>query len=147
MLTWPALIAASPSNLGDVAAVCIPPNTQAKLLKNYADCIEIFVKDLEQNNALDDVLILTFSEFGRRVKQNKSNGTDHGAANNVFVIGKHLKKQGLYNNLPNLSDLDKNGNIKYKVDFREIYATILEKWLQVDDAKILNKNFSKLLFI
>jgi len=123
------------------------PNTQAKLLKNYADCIEIFVKDLEQNNALDDVLILTFSEFGRRVKQNKSNGTDHGAANNVFVIGKHLKKQGLYNNLPNLSDLDKNGNVKYQVDFREIYATILEKWLQVDDAKILNKNFSKLLFI
>ena len=103
--------------------------------------------DINADSIGDDVVGLTFSEFGRRVKQNKSNGTDHGAANNVFVIGKHLKKQGLYNKLPNLSDLDKNGNIKYQVDFREIYATILDKWLQVDDAKILNKNFSKLLFI
>jgi uncharacterized protein (DUF1501 family) len=118
--------------------------TQARLLKTYATCMEVFVDDLEHNNALDDVLILTFSEFGRRVKQNKSRGTDHGAANNVFVVGKHLKKQGLYNSLPNLEDLDNNGNIKYQIDFREIYATILDKWLNVDDTAILNKNFSKL---
>ncbi len=121
--------------------------TQEKLLKLYADSIAVFVDDLQKNNQLDDVLILTFSEFGRRVKQNKSNGTDHGTANNVFVIGKNLKQQGLYNNLPNLGDLDKNGNLKYEIDFREIYATILDKWLAVDDAAILNKSFSKLKFI
>ncbi|WP_299668278.1 DUF1501 domain-containing protein [uncultured Polaribacter sp.] len=123
------------------------PNTQARLLKSYAESIKVFVEDLEKNNTFNDVLILTFSEFGRRVKQNESQGTDHGAANNVFVIGKHLKKQGLYNDLPNLADLDANGNIKYKVDFREVYATILDKWLQVNDKAILNKQFSKLKFV
>ena len=109
--------------------------------------MEVFVEDLQKNNAFDDVLILTFSEFGRRVKQNESKGTDHGAANNVFVMGKNLNQQGLYNNLPNLEDLDKNGNLKYKIDFREVYATILDKWLEVDDLAILNKSFSKLNFV
>ncbi|WP_438989472.1 DUF1501 domain-containing protein [Polaribacter sp.] len=122
-------------------------NTQARLLKMYAESMTVFVEDLQKNNNFDDVLILTFSEFGRRVKQNESNGTDHGTANNVFVIGKNLKKQGLYNNLPNLNDLDANGNLKHEIDFREIYATILDKWLQVDDATILNKSFSKLKFV
>jgi len=122
-------------------------NTQAKLLKKYAESMEVFVEDLQKNNTFDDVLILTFSEFGRRVKQNESKGTDHGAANNVFVMGKKLKQQGLYNNLPNLGDLDKNGNLKYEIDFREIYATILDKWLEVDDVAILNKSFSKLNFV
>jgi uncharacterized protein (DUF1501 family) len=122
-------------------------NTQERLLKIYAESMEVFVNDLEKNNAFEDVLILTFSEFGRRVKQNDSKGTDHGAANTVFVVGKNLKKQGLYNNLPNLGDLDKNGNLKYEIDFREIYATILDKWLQVDDVSILNKSFSKLDFV
>ncbi|TMM29853.1 DUF1501 domain-containing protein [Polaribacter aestuariivivens] len=122
-------------------------NTQARLLETYAESMAIFVEDLQQNNNFDDVLILTFSEFGRRVKQNESKGTDHGAANNVFVIGKNLKQQGLYNSLPNLSDLDANGNIKHEIDFREIYATILDKWLQVDDVSILNKSFSKLKFV
>ncbi|SDS50259.1 Uncharacterized conserved protein, DUF1501 family [Polaribacter sp. KT25b] len=121
--------------------------TQERLLKIYAESMEVFVNDLEKNNAFDDVIILTFSEFGRRVKQNESKGTDHGTANNVFVMGNNLKKQGLYNNLPNLGDLDKNGNLKYEIDFREIYATILDKWLQVDDVSILNKSFSKLSFV
>ncbi len=122
-------------------------NTQEKLLKTYAESMEVFINDLQKNNTFDDVLILTFSEFGRRVKQNESNGTDHGTANNVFVMGNNLKKQGLYNNLPNLEDLDKNGNLKYEIDFREIYATILDKWLEVDDVAILNKSFSKLGFV
>ncbi|RCS28462.1 DUF1501 domain-containing protein [Polaribacter sp. WD7] len=122
-------------------------NQQSNLLKIYAETMEAFVNDLEKNNVFDDVLILTFSEFGRRVHQNQSFGTDHGAANNVFVIGKHLKKNGLYNNLPNLAQLDKTGNIQYEIDFREIYATILDKWLQVDGRAILNKSFSKLQFV
>ncbi|TXD50072.1 DUF1501 domain-containing protein [Polaribacter sp. IC073] len=123
------------------------PNTQARLLKTYAESMEVFVDDLQKNNNFDDVLILTFSEFGRRVQQNESQGTDHGAANNVFLIGKNLKKQGLYNDVPNLANLDANGNLQYEVDFREVYATILDKWLQVDDKAILNNNFSKLKFV
>ncbi len=122
-------------------------NRQARLLQLYADSMEVFVKDLEKNNTFDNVLILTFSEFGRRVQQNAANGTDHGTANNVFVIGKHLKKQGLYNGLPDLQNLDENGDLQYEIDFREVYATILDKWLQVDDTQILNKQFSKLRFL
>ena len=122
-------------------------NTQKRLLKQYADGIESFVYDLEQGNQFDDTLILTFSEFGRRVKQNAANGTDHGAANNVFVVGKHLKKQGLYNNLANLEDLDDNRDIKFEIDFRSLYSTVLEKWLQVDAHEVLKSDFKTLDFI
>ena len=120
---------------------------QSKLLQMYAESVDVFVKDIERNDKFKDVLILTFSEFGRRVQQNASNGTDHGCANNLFIMGKNLKQSGLYNNMPDLQDLDKTGDIKYKVDFREVYATILNNWLQVNDKKILNKSFSKLNFI
>ena len=120
---------------------------QKRLLKIYADAIEVFVQDLKDNNTFKDTLILTFSEFGRRVNQNASVGTDHGTANNVFIIGNQLKKQGLYNNLSNLSDLDDNGDIKFEIDFRTIYATVLNRWLEVDDAKVLDKTFSQLDFI
>ncbi len=122
-------------------------NRQARLLKTYAESMSAFVSDLEKNNAFKDTLILTFSEFGRRVKKNGSKGTDHGAANNLFVIGKNMKKEGMYNPLPDLKNLDKNGDIKFSIDFREVYATILDKWLHVNDTTILNKEFSKLNFI
>ncbi len=122
-------------------------NRQNKLLETYSNSLDVFIKDLEQNDTFKDTLILTFSEFGRRVKQNAAGGTDHGAANNVFIIGKNLNKQGFYNDAPNLSNLDGNGDLKYAVDFRSIYATILDKWLEVDDESILNKSFSKLDFI
>lgn len=121
--------------------------TQKKLLSTYANGIEAFVQDLKDNGTFNDTLILTFSEFGRRVKQNANVGTDHGTANNVFIIGNQLKKQGLYNNMSNLSDLDDHGDLKFEIDFRTIYATVLDKWLQVDDKKILNTSFSQLQFI
>ncbi|WP_066223244.1 DUF1501 domain-containing protein [Formosa haliotis] len=122
-------------------------NRQSKLLDMYASSIETFVKDLEANDTFKDTLILTFSEFGRRLKQNAGQGTDHGAANNVFLIGKNLKTPGFYNESPNLVDLDSNGDLKYTVDFRSIYATILNSWLAVNDETILNKSFNKLSFI
>jgi len=122
-------------------------NKQKQLLTQYANVVEAFVKDLKDNNTFKDTLILTFSEFGRRVKQNASVGTDHGTANNVFIIGENLKKQGLYNNMASLSDLDDNGDLKFEIDFRTIYATVLDKWLEVDDKKVLNKSFSQLNFI
>jgi len=122
-------------------------NRQKRLLNTYSESMEVFVKDLEQNDTFKDTLILTFSEFGRRLKQNAAAGTDHGAANNVFIIGKHLNKQGFYNEAPDLLNLDDNRDIKHTIDFRSIYATILDKWLKVNDERILNKSFSKLNFI
>ncbi|MEW6470536.1 MAG: DUF1501 domain-containing protein [Bacteroidota bacterium] len=116
---------------------------QDKLLKDYAGAVAAFVKDLKQANKLDDTLIMTFSEFGRRVEQNASNGTDHGTAGNMFLFGSKLKKAGVFNGSPDLDDLDE-GDLKFKVDFRSVYATVLDKWLGVSDSKILNKDFSKL---
>jgi len=120
---------------------------QAKLLKTYSEAIAVFVEDLKKNDTFKDTLIITFSEFGRRVKQNAGGGTDHGAANNVFIIGDALNKKGFYNEMPNLDQLDKNGDLIHTVDFRSVYATVLDKWLAVDDSKILNKSFNKLHFI
>lgn len=121
-------------------------NQQARQLQTYSDAVAAFVNDLKSTGKLDDTLVMTFSEFGRRVEQNASNGTDHGTANNVFVFGGNLKKPGIYNQAPNLSDLDA-GDLKFKVDFREVYATALDKWLNIDNASVLNKKFSTLDFI
>lgn len=116
------------------------------LLKNYGDTLKIFCDDLKQNNAFNDTLVMTFSEFGRRVAQNASRGTDHGTANTVFLAGGKLTKAGLLNALPDLTDLD-NGDLKYTTDFRSVYATLLNKWLGTDDANILGKSFPKLGFV
>ncbi|WP_242091745.1 DUF1501 domain-containing protein [Aestuariivivens sediminicola] len=119
-------------------------NRQGRLLKMYSESIAIFVEDLKQNNTFKDTLILTFSEFGRRVKENAASGTDHGTANSVFLIGDKLKAPGFYNESPNMLRLDDNGDLIYTVDFRSIYASILGDWLHVDDETILNKSFPKL---
>lgn len=119
---------------------------QGRLLKQYAEGINAFIKDLYQHNKLEDTLVITFSEFGRRVAQNASNGTDHGTANNMFLFGGKLKKQGIYNAAPDLANLE-NGDLKYKVDFREVYGTVLDKWLNVNNGQILNKQFNTLDFI
>lgn len=135
------------SSLGGFDSHVNQLNSQDRLLKIYSESISALVKDLKKNNRFKDTLILTFSEFGRRVQQNGSRGTDHGAANNIMIIGGGLKKPGVYNELPNLSDLDDNGDIKYTIDFRSVYATILDNWLMVKDQKILNKSFNKLAFV
>jgi len=122
-------------------------NIQGRLLKNYADSMSSFIQDLKQQNTFKDTLILTFSEFGRRVEQNAANGSDHGSANNVFIIGENLKTPGIYNDLASLNNLDDNGDLKFEIDFRTIYATVLNKWLQVDDKRILKKSFNQLDFI
>lgn len=119
---------------------------QQRLFTEMNDAVTAFVKDLKANNRFDDVLLFTFSEFGRRVQQNASGGTDHGTANNMFLLGGGLKKKGLINELPDLSDLDE-GDLKYKVDFKDVYATILNKWLEADDVNILGRKYSHLDFI
>lgn len=121
-------------------------NQQGRQLKIYGDAVAAFVKDLKQTGKLDDTLVMTFSEFGRRVEQNASNGTDHGTANNILLFGGKLKKAGIYNNAPDLNQLD-NGDLKYQIDFRNVYATLLDKWLDVNNSLILNSNFAGLDFI
>jgi len=119
---------------------------QKHLFKEMNEAITAFVKDLKSNNRFDDVMLMSFSEFGRRVSQNASGGTDHGTANNMFLIGGGLKQKGMLNALPDLSDLQ-DGDLKYKVDFKDVYATLLNKWLGADDKKILNKQFNFLDFV
>lgn len=117
-------------------------NKQKRLLKVYDEAMAAFIKDLKQQDSFKDTLILTFSEFGRRVQQNAANGTDHGTANQVFLIGNKLKKQGFYNQMADLSNLDENGDLKYDIDFREIYTSVLNNWLDIDATKVLGKSFS-----
>lgn len=119
---------------------------QARLLTMYNDAISALVKDLKANNIWQNVVIMTFSEFGRRVAQNGSQGTDHGTASNVYLMGGNLKKAGILNELPNLQDLDE-GDLKFTMDFRRIYATILDKHLQTPHEKILNDKFEVLGFL
>ena len=107
------------------------PNQQERLLKQYSEAMAAFVQDMKANGKMEEVLVMTFSEFGRRVKQNASNGTDHGTANNVFLIGGNLKKDPSFTATPNLTDLD-DGDLKYQIDFRNIYATILDNgWIPI----------------
>ncbi len=76
---------------------------QQRLFTEMNDAVNAFVKDLKANNRFNDVMLFTFSEFGRRVQQNASGGTDHGTANNMFLISGGLKQKGLMNELPDLS--------------------------------------------
>ncbi|HNR18572.1 MAG TPA: DUF1501 domain-containing protein [Bacteroidia bacterium] len=117
-----------------------------KILKTYSDSVAALCSDLKSNNQFNDTLIFTFSEFGRRVKQNASQGTDHGTANNVFIIGGNLKKAGIYNSMPDLINLT-DGDLNYTIDFRQVYATLLENWLQQPSELILKKKFEKLQFV
>ncbi len=121
-------------------------NQQKRLFTELNDAINIFVKDLKQNNRFDDVMVMTFSEFGRRVAQNASGGTDHGTANNMFLIGGGLKQKGLINAMPDLNDLNE-GDLKYTVDFKNVYATVLRKWLDANDKEILGKQYDYMNFI
>lgn len=112
---------------------------QQQLLKQYSEATSAFIKDLKLSGNWNDTLMLTFSEFGRRVAENGSKGTDHGTANNLLLMGGNLKKPGFYNKEANLADLDK-GDLKFKVDFRSVYSTVLRNWLQGDPKVILGSN-------
>ncbi len=119
---------------------------QAKLFEELNDAVKAFTADLKANNRFDDVLMMTFSEFGRRVAQNASNGTDHGTANNMFFIGGGLKQKGLVNAMPTLTDLA-DGDLKHTVDFKNVYATVLNNWLGVNEKSILGGEYKTMNFI
>jgi uncharacterized protein (DUF1501 family) len=119
---------------------------QKRLFDELNNAVKAFVKDLKANNRFNDVLLFSFSEFGRRVAQNASGGTDHGKANNMFMISGGLKQKGLYNALPDLSKLD-DGDLQFQLDFREVYATVLNKWLGADAELVLKQKMRMLDFI
>jgi uncharacterized protein (DUF1501 family) len=119
---------------------------QQRLFTEMNEAVKAFVKDLKEQHRFEDVLLFTFSEFGRRVEQNASGGTDHGTANNMFLVSGGLKQKGVLNPMPDLANLNE-GDLKYKVDFKNVYATILNKWLKADDAGILGKKYEYLGFV
>ena len=115
----------------------------ARLLTYTADAVRGFVEDLKRIGRADDVAIMMFTEFGRRVEENASLGTDHGTATPMFVVGSGVRG-GLHGRHPSLTDLD-DGNLKMTTDFRRVYATMIEEWLGVhDSASILKGSFESL---
>ena len=116
---------------------------QERLLADLSNGVSTLVADLKSNGEWEHTAIMCFSEFGRRVKENASLGTDHGTANVVYLISPKLNKAGLYNVLPDLSILDA-GDLKYQVDFRSIYADLLRDWLGANPQNILKGSYDKL---
>jgi uncharacterized protein (DUF1501 family) len=115
-----------------------------RLLTYVSDAVAGFFMDMERIGRADDVTMLVFSEFGRRVPENTSLGTDHGTANHMYLIGKHVKG-GHYGEQPRLDVLDEGDNLQYTTDFRRVYATAIEGWLQVpDSSQILKGRFAPL---
>ena len=112
-----------------------------RLLKEMGDAVSAFLADLKAQGNLGRVTLMTFSEFGRRVKENASGGTDHGAAAPLFLAGGGVKA-GLFGQMPSLAPKDLfDGDVKYNTDFRSVYATVLEKHLGVKSEPILKKPF------
>ena len=118
-----------------------------RLLRELGDSVKAFMDDLKEMGASDRVLLMTFSEFGRRVTENANGGTDHGAAAPMFVAGPKVKA-GLHGRYPSLAPADLvNGDIAFNVDFRSLYAGVLEQWLKTKSAPILGRQFEPLLLV
>jgi uncharacterized protein (DUF1501 family) len=118
---------------------------QAGLFNQLGQSLFAFHEDLKAKGLLNKVTVMVFSEFGRRVAENSSQGTDHGAAAPMFVMGGKVKG-GLHGAIPSLTDLD-DGDLKFTTDFRRVYATILDKWLNADSEKVLGAKFESVGFL
>ena len=117
-------------------------STHQNLLSDLSDSIYRFFETLKSTGHDQRVKLLTFSEFGRRVKENDSRGTDHGAGSCLFVAGPSVQG-GVVGNHPSLADLD-DGDLKYHTDFRSIYATLLDDWLGCDSKAVLGQRWDHL---
>lgn len=115
-------------------------NTQAQLLAELAEGLAAFYADLTAHNAAENVVVMTWSEFGRRVEENASLGTDHGTAAPLFVLGSAVQG-GVYGAPPDLNTLDSAGNLIFTTDFRSVYATVLDRWLGAPAAAVLGGSF------
>lgn len=120
--------------------------THARLSQYFNDAVSAFYQDLTAQGKADDVMIMTFSEFGRRVKENAGRGTDHGTAAPLFLIGNKVKG-GLYGQDPILSTLDANGDLIFAVDFRSVYGTVLDGWLNASSQAILGGSYERIPFL
>ncbi|MBS2009661.1 MAG: DUF1501 domain-containing protein [Cyanobacteria bacterium SZAS TMP-1] len=112
------------------------------LFRTLTGGIQALQSDLEAHGLDKDVVMMTFSEFGRRVGENGGRGTDHGAAGPMFVIGSGVKS-GVIGDQPSLTELD-DGDLKYKIDFRSVYATVLDRWLGADSKAVLGDKYDSL---
>ncbi len=119
--------------------------TQDNLLGHFAESVRKFQEMLENDGTADRVLTMVFSEFGRRVEQNASGGTDHGTAAPMFLIGEGVQA-GIHGTQPDLDDLDQ-GDLKYGTDFRSVYATVLNDWFAVNPQPVLTRRFETLPLI
>jgi len=118
---------------------------QDRLLGYLGDGLLAFYQDLAAHGLDKKVLTMTFSEFGRRVSQNASNGTDHGTAMPLFIVGGGVKG-GIYGEHPSLTDLD-HGDLRFSTDFRAVYATVIEKWLGRNPSDVLGGTYPTLAFV
>ncbi len=121
-------------------------NTVVQLMQALADGLSAFYNDLVQHGKADNVVIMTWSEFGRRVEENGSQGTDHGTAAPMFVLGNPVSK-GIFGEPPSLSSLDNAGNLKYTTDFRSFYATVLDRWMGASSKDVLGGSFGSQNFL
>jgi uncharacterized protein (DUF1501 family) len=120
--------------------------THDTLLATLANGLAAFYNDLVAHKKADQVLVMTWSEFGRRVEENGSLGTDHGTAAPMFVLGRALTR-GIFGEPPGLADLDANGNLKYTVDFRSVYATLLDRWMGASSQDVLGGSYGAQHFL
>src|SRR5437868_8215385 len=120
--------------------------THDVLMTTLANGLSAFYNDLAAHGKADNVVIMTWSEFGRRVEENGSVGTDHGTAAPLFVLGNPINK-GIFGEPPSLSNLDSNGNLKYTIDFRSIYATVLDRWMGASSKDVLGADFGSQNFL
>jgi uncharacterized protein (DUF1501 family) len=113
----------------------------ANLMRQLGDALNAFHKDMKAQSNSGRVLTMVFSEFGRRVAQNASGGTDHGTAAPMYLMGE-MVRPGLLGEMPSLTDLDQ-GDLKFNVDFRSVYAAVLEDWMGAPSEKILGAKYKK----
>jgi uncharacterized protein (DUF1501 family) len=117
-------------------------DAHANLMKQFGDALLAFQREMEATGRADKVMVMVFSEFGRRVYENGSAGTDHGAAGPMMLVGKNVKG-GLHGPNPSLTDLDR-GDLKWNTDFRKVYATSLDGWMGGDSAVVLGEDFGNI---
>ncbi len=118
-------------------------NRQTALLAEVDTAVSAFMQDLNAHGQADRVVMMSWSEFGRRIGENGSQGTDHGAAAPLFIVGKPVKG-GLYGEQPSLTSTIDGGNLKYTVDFRSVYQTLIRDWLQGDPTAVLGASYPEL---
>jgi len=122
----------------------------AALLGELSTALSAFYKDMEDHKLRERIMVATYSEFGRRVEENGSLGTDHGTASQMFLVtheGHKKNNPGLIGKHPSLTDLDEEGDMKFHTDFRSVYATLLENWLEIPSQNVLGGKFEKLDFV